>query len=511
MSDFWVKADVVEIVCVAEIGGGALTRRLDLVTVTLTRPGEMPMSALKSSLALFALFAASCTSTLSQPRAVSETTFDATPILVRGVSIVHPSKGTVDAPSDILIDGGKIIEIAPGGTLLAPSRAMTIDGSGKFALPGLIDVHAHVGEGGAMPNTDASRARALNQFLRYGVTTVFVPGATGAGDADWPQLRQRCTSGELSCPDLFGTGSLITAPGSHPVSTIFGMPDDVPAATTESRGVTLLRPGTDVAKLVRNKKAAGATAIKIVIEDGPPPWYPKPRLSDDDIDRIVSAAHAESMPVFAHVSSVDQVRIALEAGVDGIMHAPTDLLPPELTRKMAERGMWYVPTFSLYDGILTWALKQKEADPYALKGVAPEVIDSLALSEFLAEAAEDEAGARTYLTNALENLKRVSGAGVPIALGSDVNNPFVYPGYSAHEELTFMVRAGLTPAQALSAATAGGAAFLQLSRQLGRIEVGFEADLLLLDRNPLERIQNSRTIAAVITNGKVVPRVVSVE
>lgn len=469
------------------------------------------MPAPKSSLALVALFAASCAPALSQPRAISEITPEASPILVRGVSIVHPSKDAVDAPSDILINGGKIIEIAPAGTLLAPSGAITMDASGKFALPGLIDVHAHVGEGGAMPNTDASRARALNQFLRYGVTTIFVPGATGAGDADWAQLRQRCTSGEISCPDLFGTGSLITAPGSHPVSTIFGMPDDVPAAATESRGVTVLRPGTDIAKLVRSKKAAGATAIKIVIEDGPPPWYPKPRLSDDQIGRIVSAAHAESLPVFAHVSSADQVSIALEAGVDGIMHAPIDVLSPELSRKMAERLMWYVPTFSLYDGILTWALKQKEADPYALKGVAPEVIDSLAVSEFLAEAAEDEAGARTYLANALENLKRVSGAGVPIALGSDVNNPFVYPGYSAHEELSFMVRAGLTPAQALSAATAGGAAFLQLSNRLGQIAVGFEADLLLLDRNPLERAENSRAIAAVISNGKVVPRVVSVE
>lgn len=469
------------------------------------------MSAFKSSLALLALITASCAPALPEPRTVSEMTSDAGPILIRGVSVVHPSKGTTTAPSDILINGGKIIEIAPRGTLPTPNGAVLVDGNGKFAVPGLIDVHAHIGEGGAMPNTDASRARALNQFLRYGVTTIFVPGATGAGDADWAQLRQRCTSGVITCPDLFGTGSLITAPGSHPVSTIFGMPDDVPAATTESRGVTVLRPGTDIANLVRAKKAAGADAIKIVIEDGPPPWYPKPRLSDDDIQRIVSAAHAESMPVFAHVSSADQVRIALEADVDGIMHAPTDLLSPELTRKMAERAMWYVPTFSLYDGILTWALKQKEADPYALKGVAPEVIDSIAASEFLAEAAEDEAGARTYLANAMENLKRVSRAGVPIALGSDVNNPFVYPGYSAHEELSFMVRAGLTPAQALTAATVGGAAFLQAPGRLGQIAVGFEADLLLLNRNPLKRIENSRTIATVIANGKVVPNLVSAE
>jgi imidazolonepropionase-like amidohydrolase len=469
------------------------------------------MSALRLKLGLTALFAATSAPTLSQYPSASELTLEASPIVVRGVSIVDLSEGSISAPSDILISGGKIVQISPAGTLSAPTGAITVDGHNKFALPGLIDVHAHIGEGGALPNSDASRARALSQFLRYGVTTVFVPGATGAGDADWPQLRQRCTSGEISCPDLFGTGSLITAPGSHPVSTIFGMPDDVAAEATESRGVTVLRPGTDIATLVRTKKAAGASAIKIVIEDGPPPWYPKPRLSDDDIRGIVSAAHAETMPVFAHVSSSDQVRIALEAGVDGVMHAPTDLLSPELTTAMAERGMWYVPTFSLYDGILTWALGQREADPYALAGVAPEVIDSLVAPAFLAEAAEDEAGARKYLANARENLRRVSEAGVPIALGSDVNNPFVYPGFSAHEELSFMVSAGLSPAKALSAATAGGAAFLRSDSHLGRITEGFEADLLLLDRNPLERIENSRAISGVISNGKIVSGVISTE
>ena len=100
---------------------------------------------------------------------------------------------------------------------------------------------------------------------------------------------------------------------------------------------------------------------------------------------------------------------------------------------------------------------------------------------------------------------------MPIALGSDVNNPFVYPGFSAHEELSFMVSAGFSPAKALSAATAGGAAFLRSENHLGRIAEGFEADLLLLDRNPLERIENSRTISGVISNGKIVSGVISTE
>lgn len=168
-----------------------------------------------------------------------------------------------------------------------------------------------------------------------------------------------------------------------------------------------------------------------------------------------------------------------------------------------------MPTFSLYDGILTWARKQRESDPYALAGVEPSAIESLTAPPFLASAAEDEAGALEYLRHASDNLRRAAAAGVPIALGTDVNNPFVFPGYSAHEELALMVRAGLTPAQALRAGTAGGAAFLRASDRIGAIAQGFEADLVLLSRNPLERIENSRSVAAVIADGRVIAQVVT--
>jgi imidazolonepropionase-like amidohydrolase len=432
-------------------------------------------------------------------------------LLIERVSVVDTENGSVSAPRDILIRSGRIAAVAPASTLSVPRDTRRLDGSGRFAMPGLIDVHAHVGEGGIAPQDDATRERALRQFLRYGVTSIFVPGATGAGDADFPALKERCRSRAIPCPGLYGSGSILTAPGSHPVSTIFNMPTDVAAEVTEARGVTVLRQSTDIGTLVAAKRAAGFDGVKIIVEDGPPPWYPKPRLQDEQIRAIVKAAHARSLPVFAHISTSRMAAVAVDAGVDGIMHAPIDPLPPELIRSMAERRTWYVPTFALYDGILTWARGQREADPYALKGVERSAIESLTAPPFLAAAHEDEAGALAYLANASDNLRRASAAGVPIALGTDVNNPFVYPGYSAHEELTLMVRAGLTPAQALRAATRGGAAFLRASDRVGRIAPGFEADLLLLSRNPLDRVENSRSIVAVIADGQVVPEPVAAD
>lgn len=432
-------------------------------------------------------------------------------LVIAGVLIVDPANDATSSPHDILIQEGRVVAIVPAGRLRGAAGIPRFDGAGRFAMAGLIDVHAHVGEGGIAPGDDATRARALRQFLRYGVTTIFVPGATGAGDADFPALRERCRAVVASCPGLYGSGSLITAPGSHPVSTIFNMPADTPAEVTEARGVTVLRPGMDVDALIAAKQAAGVDAIKIVIEDGPPPWYPKPRLADAQIRALVEAAHARSLPVFAHISTSEHVRIALDAGVDGIMHGPTDRLPDELVRRMAEQRMTFVATFSLYDGILTWARGQRESDPYALAGVEPSAIESLTAPPFLAAAAEDEAGALGYLANVSDNFRRAAAAGVPIALGTDVNNPFVFPGYSAHEELSWMVRAGLTPAQALQAGTAGGAAFLRRPEQVGRLAPGYEADFVLLARNPLTRIENSRSIVAVFADGVRVAGVVSAE
>lgn len=432
-------------------------------------------------------------------------------LLIANVRVIDTANGELSAPQDIWIERGRIGSISPAGTARAPAGTRRVDGAGRFAMPGLIDVHAHIGEGGIAPQDDGTRQRALRQFLRYGVTSIFVPGATGASDADFPALRRSCRERVILCPGLYGSGSLITAPGSHPVSTIFNLPDDVTAQVTEARGVTVLRPGVDIDALIAAKVAAGADAIKIVVEDGPPPWHPRPRLADGEIEAIVRAAHARSLKVYAHVSTADMTRVAMDAGVDGIMHAPTDLMPDQLLAAMAERRMWYVPTFSLYDGILTWARRERESDPYALAGVEPAVIESLASSPFLAAAAEDEAGALAYLRNAAQNLRRAAAAGVPIALGTDVNNPFVYPGHSAHEELALMVRAGLSPLEALRAGTIGSATFLGGQDRLGRIAPGFEADILILSRNPLEAIENSRSISLVIADGRLLEGVVSLD
>ena len=469
------------------------------------------MRSLVTALSCLSLSAAACAMAAPSVVAASPQATASTggSLFITGVSIIDPAAGSTSAPQDIWIEAGRITAIASAGTLRPPTSTPRVDGAGRFAMAGLIDVHAHLGEGGLGPGDDAGRARALRQFLRYGVTSIFAPGGAGANDADFAALRERCRSEAAACPALYGSGSLITAPGSHPMSTIFNMAVDPPAPAMEAVGVTILAPDADIPALIAAKQAAGVDAIKIIIEDGPPPWRPRPRLTDDQIRAITAAAHARALPVFAHVGSAEHVRIALDAGVDGIMHSPVDRLPDDLVQRMADQGMVFVATFALYDGLLTWARRERESDPYALAGVEPSAIESLTAPPFLEAAPEDEAGVLAYLANTSDNIRRAAAAGAPIALGTDVNNPFVFPGYSAHEELALMVHAGLTPAQALYAGTQGSAAFLRRSDQVGRLAPGYEADLLLLARNPLTQIENSRSIVAVISDGQSVANVVS--
>lgn len=430
--------------------------------------------------------------------------------LIQGVSVIDVERGVATEARDILIASGRIAAVGPVGSLSVPATAKRIDGRGLYAAPGLVDVHVHLGEGGALPPDENSRARALRQFLRYGVTTIFLPGGADGGDADLRPLMQACAAAPLTCPGLAGSASLITAPGSHPISTIFSLPLDTPPDVVAPRGVAVLLPDADVDAVVAARQAAGASAIKIIIEDGPPPWRPKPRLSDQQVRDLTAAAHRRALPVFAHVSAADHVGIALDSKVDALMHGVIDPLPDEMVRRMAEQRIVYVPTFALYDGILTWARKERESDPYALAGAPEPVIASLASPGFLAAAPEDEATALSYLENASDNLRRVVAAGVPVALGSDVNNPFVYPGFSAHEELSWMVRVGLSPAQALRAGTLGGAAMLGQADRIGRIAPGYEADLVLLSGDPLLDIANSRRLVAVFSDGLQVQDIVAV-
>ncbi len=426
-------------------------------------------------------------------------------LLITGVSIVSPDRGDVTPPRDVLIVDGRIVEVAE--TIARESAAAIIPAEGLYAMPGLIDVHTHQGDGGLGEISDADREGVMRQFLRYGVTSILNLGGGGGTEEELARWKDRCGSGEVDCPDVYGTGVIITAPGSHPISTLWNFAPETDPQVVYERGAIAVAEDEDVGPLLDRKVSMGVDAVKIVIEDWDPD-DPTPRLSRAKVGELAQASHERGLRVYAHVSTAEHVEDAIAGGVDGVVHSAEDRLSDALLETMARRGMFYVPTLSLYDGLVDRArgLVGNQHEPYATAGVSKRALDSLADFGF-----SPFSGSRVDSLEAVifENLRRASAAGVPIALGTDVDNPSVFPGYSAHEELELMVAAGLTPAQALAAATTGSAAFLGKQESLGRIAVGHEADLLLLRRNPLEDILHTRSIYSVIHDGRVLDDVVS--
>ena len=425
-------------------------------------------------------------------------------LLIAGVSIVEAAQGTVSPLRDIFIAGGYVVEVADAGTITRERAARVVQAEGLFALPGLIDVHAHIGDGGLGPQSEIDREGALAQFVRYGVTTIFVPGGGGGNDDELASWKQRCSDGELLCPGLYGSGALITAPGSHPIGTIWNLPPGTDPAVVYERGAVALTEGEPVDALLDRKIALGADAIKIIIED----WGGMvPRLSNAKISELVRASHERGLRVFAHVSMPSHVEDGVSSGVDAVMHSAEAPVSDETLAAMAHNRIFYVSTLSLYDGFFDRAVGRIEPEPYAAAGVAERALRSL--EGFRATAFETPEEVRSVQDALRDNLQRAAGFGVPLALGTDVNNPAVFPGYSAHEEMALMVEAGLTPASVLQAATTGGASFLGRDSTLGRIAPGYEADLLIVRENPLENIMGTRTLHAVIRDGRLVDGVVS--
>ncbi|MEM8488049.1 MAG: amidohydrolase family protein [Bacteroidota bacterium] len=426
-------------------------------------------------------------------------------ILITGISLVLAEENRATSPKDILISDGKIAGIKDAGLLPHSLAKNIISGEGLFVMPGIIDVHAHIGDGGINAQSPSDRQNALTQFVRYGVTSIFVPGGGAGNDHNMAEWKARCKTSELRCPDLFGSGALITVPGSHPISTIWNFPEDISEKILYARGATVVKEDTNVDSLIESKVALGADAIKIIIED----WGGTvPRLPNHQIEQLTSASHRHGLKVLAHVSMPAHIENGLAHGIDAVMHSVEGPLGQLTLESMAQQRVFFVSTLSLYDGFINRALGKKTTDVFALAGVSETALASL--EDFNFSPFDTREQALSVQATIFDNLRRAAEAGVPLALGTDVNNPAVYPGYSSHREMELMVQAGLSPAVVLEAATHGGAIFLAKHTELGRIQPGYEADLLLLKQNPLEDIRHTRGIHTVIADGRLVENVVTV-
>lgn len=349
-----------------------------------------------------------------------------------------------------------------------PEALERVDGSGKTLLPGLIDSHVH------------AYGNARKDALRFGVTTMldmFRPpddfSLTHQQRAGFQKTRQA---------DLWSAGYLATATGGH--GTQYGLP--VPTIETPQ----------EVESWVDQRLAEGSDYIKLVIENGAGWGGDIPTLNAEIAEALVAESRARGRLVMAHVATQEAASMALAAGVDGLVHMFEDqAIDPAWVEQAAQAGLWVVPTTTVLAGIIGQSGTQWiDQNPVMAQRLGPEQRGSL--DQTFPGSGYDS----SRWPVVINNLKAMMDAGIPILAGSDAPNPATAHGASLHHELYLLVQAGLSPAQALKAATATPAAIFGLTAR-GCLKVGCRADAVLVEGNPLQDITATGDIRGVWKNG----------
>lgn len=373
-------------------------------------------------------------------------------------------------PERVLIQGSQII--AAGTDSVAPAGVEVIDGTGKTLLPGFIDSHVHVWD-----------YAQLRQDAIFGVTTALdmmnTPGST------FGIRRAVATSHDLA--DFRSAGAAATVPGGP--GTQYGFP--VPTISTVD----------DAASFVEERVSEGSDYIKIMYDDGKAEGQERPTLTLPMLKAVVEAAHKNGKLVVVHIGSLQGAREVINAGADGLAHTFADLPPDaEFVALVKSHHAFVVPTL---ERILASTGGSGGSELVASADLAPFLTpkDTTALGQLVAR----RPGATLRYENAEASVKALAAAGVPILAGTDSPNPGTVPGASFHGELRLLVKAGLTPTQALVAATSGAADAFHLADR-GRIRAGLRADLVLVDGDPTEDILVSRKISRVWVAGTPIDR-----
>jgi imidazolonepropionase-like amidohydrolase/ABC-type multidrug transport system permease subunit len=428
--------------------------------------------------------------------------------LIQGARIVT-GPGKVIESGGVLVKNGKIAQVyagaAPDGGKL---KVDVIQADGKTLLPGLIDAHVHLGSPGGSYEASASFdsqsniPRALAAYLYSGVTAV-----KSVGDFLDVSLETRTliASGRRLGAELFVCGPMFTAEGGHGTEYI----DFMPAFLKERARAQMVRtPKTaeEARQQVRALKQAGADGVKAILEAG---WPGKtfPRLDIVLLRAIAEEARAQQLPLVVHTGNAKDVADALDAGVAGIEHGSyNEEIPDALFARMARAGVAYDPTMSVINAFSQGSGgKLQLLNRSLVQQVGPKM-----LIEATKRAVQKEENKPPVLRSGLEiagkNLLRAHRAGVMLVTGSDAGNPLVIHGPTVQQELQLWVQAGIPAAVALSAATYNAARLLRADNRIGSIEAGREANLLLVDGDPLSDISATERISLVVYKGERIRR-----
>ncbi len=348
--------------------------------------------------------------------------------------------------------------------------------------------------------------RALAQYLYSGITTV-----KSAGDAldQAIAVHDRIARGEILGAELFVSGPMFTAEGGHGTEYTQYLPANMRAAF-ESQIARTPKGPDEARQFVRDLKAAHVDGLKAILEAGFPGRLFE-RLDAGVLKAIGDEARTQHLPLVVHTGDSRDVADALDAGASGIEHGPRDRISDELLRRMRESGTTYDPTLSVWEAQSQLAAGQQDLLDRSLlqQAVTPTLLASMRAFVRQQSSGSDAGRAATMrqiIQMASENLTRAHAAGVTLVTGSDAGNPLVFHGPTVHHELQLWVAAGIPPAAALQAATSNAARLLRADSRIGLVAKGHDADLLVVDGNPLADITTTERISLVVFKGERIRR-----
>lgn len=407
-------------------------------------------------------------------------------IVFTGVSVVPMDREEVLANQTVIVEGGRVTYV--GAARPAPVGATTIDGRGKYLMPGIAEFHAHVPSGGQAMNAH----RALTLYALAGVTTA--RGMLGA-----PMhlaLRDSIVRGQVFGPRLLTSGpsfnnNTVTSP-----AVAVAMVSDQKAA-----GYDLLKIHPGVPRVAFDSLAATANRLGIPfaghvpLDVGLDVALTSKYSTIDHLDGFVEAMYTGTQPLtpqaagFFGLGIMQQLDLSrFQAIVDrvrasGVAMVPTQILMDNYANDLTGEQLTSRPEFKYW-------LPQQVANWRGQK------------DNILAQPPAPRAQREEYIALRRRFIKALSDAGVPFLLGSDAPQLWNVPGFSAHRELGALVAAGLTPYQAIRTGTVAVAKFLGEEGQSGVVRQGARADLILLDANPLQDVANTLRINGVVVNGR---------
>ena len=424
------------------------------------------------------LIAATLMSTFSADRLVAQAAATA----FVGVNVLPMDTDTVLADQTVIVTGGTITSIAAAGKAQVPAGAVTVDGKGKYLMPGLGELHAHI-PGGKAP--EANIERTLFLYVANGVTTI----RGMLGDPRHLIYRERVAKGEVLGPRIYTSGPSFNDNTAKAPDIAVAM-----VVAQHKAGYDLLKIHPGVPRNAFDAMAAKADELKIPFAGHVPEAVGLMRALEAryrSIDHL--DGYVEALVPNASGSQIFGVNLVAQADERRI---------PALVKATRAAGTWQVPTEILLVNWLNDEDPQTMAKWPEMKYVEPGVVAKWIAQKQGFTATYPQADRQKLLALRRKLIKALHDGGVPFALGSDAPQTWNVPGFSVHRELGAMVAAGLTPYEALKSGTANIGVYFGTASAAGTVTAGKRADLVLLDANPLTNIANSSRIVGVMVNGR---------